>query len=42
VKRGDSLFEIARLYGTTTHRLAELNGIRRNGYLYIGQRLRVI
>lgn len=42
VKRGDSLFEIARLYGTTTHRLAELNGIRRNGYLYVGQRLRVI
>ena len=42
VKRGDSLFEIARLYGTTTYRLAELNGIRRNGYLYVGQRLRVI
>lgn len=42
VKRGDNLFEIARLYGTTTYRIAELNGIRRNGYLYVGQRLRVI
>jgi len=42
VKRGDTLFDIARAYGTTTYKLAELNGIRRNGYLYVGQRLRVI
>lgn len=42
VKKGDNLYEIARLYGTTTYKLAELNGIRRNGYLYVGQRLRVI
>lgn len=42
VKRGDNLYEIARTYGTTTYKLAELNGIRRNGYLYVGQRLRVI
>jgi len=42
VKRGDNLFEIARQYGTTTYRIAELNGIRRNDYLYVGQRLRVI
>jgi murein DD-endopeptidase MepM/ murein hydrolase activator NlpD len=42
VKRGDNLFEIARTYGTTTYRIAKLNGIRRNDYLYVGQKLRVI
>ncbi|MEX2597682.1 MAG: peptidoglycan DD-metalloendopeptidase family protein, partial [Salibacteraceae bacterium] len=42
VKRGDNLFEIAQAYGTTTYKIAELNGIRRNDYLYVGQRLRVI
>lgn len=42
VKKGDTLFDIAKLYGTTTYKLAELNGIRRNEYLYIGQRIRVI
>lgn len=42
VRKGDTLYDIARVYGTTTFRLAELNGIRRNGYLYVGQRLRVI
>lgn len=42
VKKGDTLYEIAKIYGTTTHKLAELNGIRRNEYLYIGQRIRVI
>lgn len=42
VKRGDTLYDIARQYGTTTYKLAELNGIRRNSYLRVGQRLRVI
>jgi murein DD-endopeptidase MepM/ murein hydrolase activator NlpD len=42
VKRGDNLFDIAKAYGTTTYKLAEINGIRRNGYLSVGQRLRVI
>ncbi|MEZ4720517.1 MAG: M23 family metallopeptidase [Flavobacteriales bacterium] len=42
VRRGDNLYEIAKQYGTTTNKLAELNGIRRNSYLYVGQRLRVI
>lgn len=42
VKRGDTLYDIARAYGTSTHKLAEINGIRRNSYLYVGQRLRVI
>jgi murein DD-endopeptidase MepM/ murein hydrolase activator NlpD len=42
VKKGDTLYDIAKIYGTTTYKLAELNSIRRNGYLYIGQRIRVI
>jgi len=42
VRKGDTLYDIARVYGTTTYKLAELNGIRRNEYLYVGQRLRII
>lgn len=42
VKRGDTLYDIAKQYGTTTYKLAEINGIRRNRYLSVGQRLRVI
>ena len=42
VEKGDTLYDLARQYGTTTYKLAELNGIRRNSYLYVGQRLRVI
>jgi len=42
VKKGDTLFDVAKMYGTTTSKVAELNGIRRNSYLYVGQRLRVI
>lgn len=42
VERGDTLYDLARRYGTTTNKLAELNGIRRNSFLYVGQRLRVI
>lgn len=42
VQNGDTLYDLARKFGTTTYKLAELNGIRRNGYLYVGQRLRVI
>ncbi|GAB5538753.1 MAG: hypothetical protein Salg2KO_08560 [Salibacteraceae bacterium] len=42
VRRGDSLYKIAQQYGTTTYKLAEINGIRRNDYLSVGQRLRVI
>jgi murein DD-endopeptidase MepM/ murein hydrolase activator NlpD len=42
VKRGDTLYEIAKQYGTSTYKLAEINGIRRNRYLSVGQRLRVI
>ncbi len=42
VEKGDTLYDLARKFGTTTYKLAELNGIRRNSYLYVGQRLRVI
>lgn len=42
VRRGDCLYDIALKYGTTTYALAELNSIRRNSKLWVGQRLRVI
>ena len=42
VKKGDSLYEIAKAFGTTTSKLAEINGIRRNQILIVGQTLRVI
>ncbi|MBL4623816.1 MAG: peptidoglycan DD-metalloendopeptidase family protein, partial [Flavobacteriales bacterium] len=42
VESGDSLYEIAKRFGITTHKLAELNGLRRNQYLIVGQSLRVI
>lgn len=42
VKRGDNLYEIAKSFGTTTYKLAEINGIRRNQILIVGQTLRVI
>jgi murein DD-endopeptidase MepM/ murein hydrolase activator NlpD len=42
VVRGDSLYEIAAKYGTSINRLCEINNIRRNGYLRVGQRIRII
>ncbi|MEM9024067.1 MAG: M23 family metallopeptidase, partial [Bacteroidota bacterium] len=42
VTPGDNLYDIAKKYGTTTYRLCELNGIRRNAMLIVGQRIRVI
>jgi murein DD-endopeptidase MepM/ murein hydrolase activator NlpD len=42
VESGDNLYEIAQRFGTTIYKLAELNGIRRNQYLIVGQSLRVI
>lgn len=42
VKEGDSLFEIAKMYGLTINKLADLNGLRRNQYLIVGQTLRII
>ena len=39
VKRGDTVFSIARHYGITAAELAERNGLSRNNYIYAGQRL---
>jgi LysM repeat protein len=39
VKRGDSLYSIARSRGISTTQLAERNGLGRNAYVYAGQRL---
>lgn len=41
VKKGDYLHRIAETYGTTVDDLCDLNGIRRNDYLSLGQRIRV-
>ncbi len=40
VRSGDSLWILARRYGTTTKKIQELNGLKKTN-LYIGQRLRV-
>ena len=40
VRSGDSLWILARRYGTTTRKIQELNGLK-NTNLYIGQRLKV-
>lgn len=42
VERGDSLYGIAERYGTSVARLCEINNIRRNAYLKVGQRIRII
>jgi hypothetical protein len=39
VKRGDTVFGIARSYGIAPATLAERNGLTRNYHLYVGQRL---
>ena len=41
VVRGESLFKIASIYGTTIDNLCSLNGIRRNKPLKVGQKLMV-
>lgn len=41
VRRGDTLWSIARTHGTTMDRLAATNGLRRNGTLSIGQVLSI-
>ncbi|MAX81011.1 MAG: hypothetical protein CL843_12665 [Crocinitomicaceae bacterium] len=42
VKKGEFLFKIAHQYGVSISHLCQLNGIRRNQVLYVGQKLRVI
>ena len=39
VKSGDTLWDIARLYGTTTASLRRLNGLNRSSRIYVGQKL---
>ena len=41
VKKGDTLGKIAKKHGTTVKKLCQLNGIRQNKKLQIGQKLRV-
>lgn len=41
VKRGEHLYGIAKQYGTTISHLCQINGIRRNRPLRIGQKLRI-
>jgi len=42
VRAGDTLWDIARMYGTTTSALRALNGLGRNSRIYPGQVLRVV
>ncbi len=41
VKRGDTLYTIARRFGKTIIEIAELNGIGNINYIYVGQKLRI-
>lgn len=42
VEKGEFLYKIANRYGTNVQTLCELNGIRRNKTLRVGEKLRVI
>ena len=41
VKRGDTIYSIARQYGITPSALADRNGLSRNFHVYAGQRLTI-
>ncbi|MCE5256332.1 MAG: LysM peptidoglycan-binding domain-containing protein, partial [Spirochaetaceae bacterium] len=41
VKKGDTLWEIARLFSTSATTLAKNNGISTNSVLSVGQKLKV-
>jgi glycosyl hydrolase family 25 len=41
VKRGDTLYGIARRYNTTVNRLVYINGIRNANYIYINQLIKI-
>ncbi|MGC9334321.1 MAG: LysM peptidoglycan-binding domain-containing protein [Anaerolineae bacterium] len=41
VQRGETLYSIARRYGTTASALASLNGLRNPNLIYVGQRLSI-
>ena len=41
VRKGENLSKIAKRYGTTVNKICQLNGIRKNKALRVGQKLRV-
>ncbi len=41
VKRGDTLYAIARRFGTTVTAIARVNGLVNPNHIYVGQRLRI-
>lgn len=41
VKSGDTLSEIAQRHGTTTNKLAQINGIKNPNKIYVGQKIKV-
>lgn len=41
VKRGDTLYEIARRYGASVHAIAQVNGLQRSHLLRVGTTLRI-
>jgi membrane-bound lytic murein transglycosylase D len=41
VRRGDTLWDLARAFGTTTRSLRNANNLSRSGRIYIGQKLRI-
>jgi LysM repeat protein len=41
VKRGETLYSIARRYGTTVNAIVKANGIRNRNRIYVGQRLSI-
>lgn len=41
VKKGDTVWDIARAYGTTTAAIRRLNGLSRSARIYVGQKLLV-
>jgi len=41
VRSGDTLWDLARVFGTTTRQLRSLNGLSRSGRIYVGQKLKI-
>jgi len=39
VRRGDTLYSVARRYGTTANAIVQANGLRNSNRIYVGQRL---
>jgi LysM repeat protein len=39
VQRGDTLYSVARRYGTTVNAIVQANGLRNSNWIYVGQRL---